>query len=466
MNKNNFKCKMKIFNSYCIGMVFVLLFISSCKKEDDRVKYPHSTPEMSNIEITPADNFIANDSIYISLKIDGNETPLSTLNIKLYDESDVIVEQSIRTKGNGVNIIKRGVFIPFLANKDKNRTAKLLLTAINVEGDEKTASFDVNIVRPEFLSSIFLHVGNKTIEMIQDVNNPDVYYTEISTEGLDTEFSGKISDEINLEQSKIIWGRGAEENVTEIIDIDGSSFLFNFKDWFIKRISFNVKTFKLDVDGYQKTITIKGIKLVADKGIYKADINFVEGEEVDVTGFNNIENAYNRDFFSFDKETGKLKFLRQSGTWEVYFYPDYNYIWVIRTNDVAPACFWLVGHGFISAPQWDETYNYGGWDLENISRLGYIVPIGNNKYQTTVYLSNTHEWGGFEIEIYSDREWGKDQGMLLQEGSLSGDIDGIGISESNGIKSLDGFVPGYYRLTFDTSEGVKYEKLDIKRLSD
>ena len=56
--------------------------------------------------------------------------------------------------------------------------------------------------------------------------------------------------------------------------------------------------------------------------------------------------------------------------------------------------------------------------------------------------------------------------MLLQEGSLSGDTDGIELSGSNGITSGDGFVPGYYRLTFDTSQGVGKETLHIERLSD
>ena len=69
-------------------------------------------------------------------------------------------------------------------------------------------------------------------------------------------------------------------------------------------------------------------------------------------------------------------------------------------------------------------------------------------------------------EIYSDLQWNKDKGMELQAGSLSGDTDGIEISASNGITSGDGFVPGYYRLTFDTSQGVGKETLHIERLSD
>jgi len=185
-----------------------------------------------------------------------------------------------------------------------------------------------------------------------------------------------------------------------------------------------------------------------------------------MSGFEDVEHAYNRDFFSYNPDNGKFTFLRKSGTWEIYYSSKFNYIWVARMSDTAPTCFWLVGHGFTCAPVWNEAYNSGGWNLEDISQLGYIVPIGEQKYQTTVYLSNTHEWESFEIEIYSDLQWNKDKGMELQAGSLSGDTDGIEISASNGITSGDGFVPGYYRLTFDTSQGVGKETLHIERLSD
>ncbi len=62
---------------------------------------------------------------------------------------------------------------------------------------------------------------------------------------------------------------------------------------------------------------------------------------------------------------------------------------------------------------------------------------------------------GIKIKVWS-----------CKAGSLSGDTDGIELSGSNGITSGDGFVPGYYRLTFDASQGVGKETLHIERLSD
>ncbi len=69
-----------------------------------------------------------------------------------------------------------------------------------------------------------------------------------------------------------------------------------------------------------------------------------------MSGFEDVEHAYNRDFFSYNPDNGKFTFLRKSGTWEIYYSSKYNYIWVARMGDTAPTCFWLVGHGFTCAP--------------------------------------------------------------------------------------------------------------------
>ena len=136
-------------------------------------------------------------------------------------------------------------------------------------------------------------------------------------------------------------------------------------------------------------LKIKETELIASEGFFRAQISFTQGEEFEMSGFEDVEHAYNRDFFSYNPDNGKFTFLRKSGTWEIYYSSKYNYIWVARMGDTAPTCFWLVGHGFTCAPVWNEAYNSGGWNLEDISQLGYIVPIGEQKYQTTVYLSNT-----------------------------------------------------------------------------
>lgn len=174
----------------------------------------------------------------------------------------------------------------------------------------------------------------------------------------------------------MIWGAAEKSNTAVLIEASGPSFAFDYRDWFVEQITFDVMTFKLGVVGFQKNLKIKETELIASEGLFRAQISFTQGEEFEMSGFEDVEHAYNRDFFSYNPDNGKFTFLRKSGTWEIYYSSKFNYIWVARMSDTAPTCFWLVGHGFTCAPVWNEAYNSGGWNLEDISQLGYIVPIG------------------------------------------------------------------------------------------
>ena len=460
---------MKHNNLFLWLLGLTVCWLASCSEEDGRVTYPYSCPEISELQFSTTDQTPAADSLYFSVKIHDPQTPLSTLEVKLMTGETLVSLQSIRTKGTDVSIVEKGIYIPFEAGLEENQEAKVILTAINVEGSEVTQTFDFHITRPQIPEVLYLHYNGEVVEMNRSEDNPYLYLTEVSDleEGYPMELSGKISTAASLDDAKLIWGAAEASNTAVLIEASGPSFAFDYRDWFVEQITFNVMTFELGVVGYQKNLKIKETELIASEGFFRAQISFTQGEEFEMSGFEDVEHAYNRDFFSYNPDNGKFTFLRKSGTWEIYYSSKYNYIWVARMGDTAPTCFWLIGHGFTCAPVWNEAYNSGGWNLEDISQLGYIVPIGEQKYQTTVYLSNTHEWESFEIEIYSGLEWdNKDQGMLLQEGSLSGDTDGIELSASNGITSGDGFVPGYYRLTFDVSQGVGKETLHIERLSD
>ncbi|HIY49643.1 MAG TPA: DUF5016 domain-containing protein [Candidatus Barnesiella excrementavium] len=455
---------MKITNHIFTLLCCASVLLTACEEGTGRVTYPYSCPEMSEVDLSFTDYVTANDSLYFSVDIKDEQTPLSTLEVSLTSGEEEIFAESVRTKGMAVSIQNYGIFIPFTANLEDNKEAKLTLTAINVEGSEVTQSFDFKIRRPELPETMYLHFEDQVIPMKRQADNPYLYATE--TGSYITQFTGKISTSQSLEDSELIWGYSETANYAALSSATGVGFTFDYQDWAIEQITFDALTFKVGAVGEYQVYTIGGVELEASSGYYQAAIQFTQGAEVEVTGFTDLANAYNRDFFDYNAETGKLTFLRESGTWEVYYSSKYNYMWIMRLDDVAPAAYWLVGHGFTSAPVWNDDYNTGGWVTDDISRLGYVVKIAENTYQATLYLNNTHEWESFEIEIYSDLEWNKTQGMELKEGSITGDATGFAISMSNGFTNTADFVPGYYRLTFDTSGGVGNEKMNVERLSD
>lgn len=447
---------------YILSTVCYALFLfTGCTDDERRVVYPYSSPEISNISYSMTNEANASDSIYFSLDIKDPQTPLSTLEIALVFGDKELYSGSIRTAGYTARIEDHGIYIPFYAGLEEGE-ATLSITAINVEGSEKKEVKTFTIKRPQLPETIYLHYEDNVVPMKRSDENPYEYVTESGN--YPETFSGKISTNTSLEDSELIWGYFETKNEVEIGSITGAEFSFDYTDWQIEKIKFNAFVFGLTIEGISKDLKLNGVSLSPVDSYYYASIQFERGKEVEAAGFENLEGAYNRDFFEYDATTGKLTFLRESGKWQVYYSFKHNYMWIARMDDIAPAAYWLVGHGFTSALVWSDDYNSGGWDLEDISRMAYAIKIDDNKYQATIYLNDTHEWDSFEVEIYSDREWGKDNGMLLQANSFLGNITGFHVSNSNGFTNTSDFVPGYFRLTFDTSAGVGSEKMHIERI--
>lgn len=457
----------KTIISESISAFLLMLAMASCTADDrDRVYYPFSVPEISEFSMEPETSVIANDSIYFSIKINDEKTPLSTLEVSFLSPH-AKYSKTVRTKGNSFSLAHQGIFIPFNIGLEDGEKGTLTVRTINVEGGESTAEKEITIRRPEIGKVLYFNTASgASIELHLSSVNPFEYISAYSF--YDSSIKGKIMDSPQYKTSHYVWGGGEKSNYATIItQEDEPDITFSYPEIVVTNIKFNALTFTMDASGISNTYVVNGRELKADGDYFSAEIDFKQGEKVTFMGFDGIENAYNRDFIHHDKTTGEYTFLRASGKWKVSYYKPFNYMWISRSSDVAPECFWMVGHGFTCSPVWNSFYeNTDGWNLEDIKQEAYVVKTGDHTYQCTVYLSNKHKWNSFEAEFYSDKAWGKDRGMVIHNSNISGDKTGIVESKSNGITSGADFVPGYYQLTFDTSAGVGKEKLSIKRISE
>ena len=226
----------------------------------------------------------------------------------------------------------------------------------------------------------------------------------------------------------------------------------------LSQFTFNTLTFEVGVVGEEVHVAVKGIELTPQAGgLLYSNISFTQGETLTITGIDDLENAYNRDFFIPDGN-GTFTFAREGGDYDVYYSPRYNYIWVARMDDVAPDCLWIIGHGFTCAPVWHPDFSsdaISGWATDYIYQLGYCVKVGEDLYQCSMYLNDQHSWGSFEFEVYSDLESNKTHGFGAP--SLTGFTKGITLSSAGdgmpGLTSTAGFQPGYYVITFNNATG-------------
>ncbi len=448
-------------NNYIIYiLLLVVLGLTSCDDDDKR----ESTPVIKDLSITSSTTLQMPDSITFSASVEDQVTPLSTLEVDILVNGESVAHKSIRTKGNTSELVGEKIGLPFLPNIPEG-TAKVLFTLINVDGFESTVEKDIIIERPILPDELYLTVGENIIALTKDADNPMLYKSD---EGeYNSVFSGLVSTSEDLESAEYIWAQGKEDNNALIGGQFSSSINISFPTWLVSRITFNVLTFSFSVEGTEVNLSVNGTEFEGTGSYFYSKVNFVKGAEFTIEGIDaaKIEAAYNRDFFSYDEASGKLIFTGETGTWDVYYSLKYNYFWVNKMTDVAPATYWIIGHGFSSASQWHSDFNAIGWDLTDPKQLAYMKPLAANKYQATIYLTDQHDWGGFDIQIFSELTW-EAKYVVFTSATLTGDSAGMVSSEdsSGDLVGSTGFVPGYYRLTMDISTGLDKASLNFERL--
>lgn len=434
-----------------------LILLPSCVKEE-------STKE-SSVEITVSslsESVNVPGELSFGLEIKGEGAELSTVEVSAaLADGTVLAHKSIRTPGTQ-STVEDAVEIPFLAGMAEGSQLVISFEAINIEGASVKAVRQIPIVRPELPDVLYMKVGDEVLSMTKSETDPNRYSTAVGEYASIASVS--IATAEDFSQAQIIWGKGEEINKAEVCafsDVTGVSV--SYPQIIVNAYTFNTVSFEIGVNGLELNVEIAGTTLASQDGLLYASIDFTESASFEIKGIDDAESAYNRDFFEA-KEDGTYTFLRTSGTYDVYYSPKYNYIYVAKMTAVAPECLWVIGHGFSSTPTWNDDFNTDGWVKDDITRMGYAVKVEESKYQCSMYLSNAHEWGSFEFEVYSDLNDGKDNGFAGK--TLSGFTKGVALSRAAdgkpGLTSGSGFQPGYYVITFDNATG----DINLNRKSD
>lgn len=463
--------------------LLALSMAAGCRQEF--VEQDYTVPEIMNLSCSAGSEVEAASDISWSADIHDDAVSIIRMNVQLICNDEIISSDSRQLQGKDYSFTDERFHVPFVSNFAEDSDAFLVFSVMNRTGQECRDTVEFTITRPEIPATLYLHYGDRTVEMTRSALNPYEYSTP------DSQFPGNltawISTSESLAESRLVWGYSAVSGVAGVLENgQGNGFVLNFGNANVSNIYFNTLTFAV-TSNILEGVYINGIKLDENAsldGAYASPVYFENGQKVTVNGIDNISQAYNRDFFSYDSSTGELTFLRETGSWDVIYSAKYNYIWVFRADDTAPDCIWLVGQGFTSASVWHDDYNSGGWGSDFL-RTGYAVKVSDNVYQATVYINNTHEWAGEDIGFTSDRN-GTPYAMVSNSSNITGDSDGFHISASNtrgictyeypnvdengvptsssgGVRDSD-FVPGYYRITIEISGGTAAAGVNLERL--
>lgn len=444
------------------AIAFLITSFVACEKKED-IK-PSSTPIIESLTVKTTGNIILNDSLYFDIKGNDPKRPLSTLEVTLTANEIVLDKKSIRTKGMTADLKNISLFVPFNPYIATGENLVLNFTLINVDGAETHQQKVLKAQRPELPDKLFLLLTDKTVITL-DKNTENPYLYESSTGNYPSSFSAKITSNQNLTDAKYIWNGSTDDNIATLGKEFGADVKFSYDNWIVKKIIFDTYSFNLDVQGLRLAIKVNNTLLrLSDEYLY-AQVPFKQGEEFTIEGLDNVAQAYNRDFFEYNPATGKYKFLAETGNWDVYYSPTYNYIWVNKTKDIAPQAYWILGQGFTSVPRWHNDFTDIGWSWTDIKQLSYMRRISPNQYQADVYLSNKPQWG-LDMKIYSSLNSDDYKQAIFSDDRFYGDKTGFQAAgrDKADVVSNDDFVEGYYRITLDISDGLDNAKLTFKKL--
>lgn len=434
-----------------------LPMLSSCKKDGGKEGKVESL-KIESLEITSGEAVSVPGKVTFTAKISDASVNLSTLEVSAaLENGTVLATASIRTPGKEAVIEDGEIAIPFAADMAEGGTIGITFEAINVDGASVKQSKLVSLHRPSLPETLYMTAGDAVYPMARDLENPLLYRTESAT-GFDNSLTAFISSAEEPAESDYIWVASDIPGKGRIGTVSDEGISVSFPSYVVENWAFDAGSFEITPIGRELHISVAGTPLSPAAGLLYASVTFTKDATVEVEGMDDVATAYNRDFFSY--EGGELRFLRESGTYDVYYSPKYNYIWVAKMTSVAPECYWVLGHGFTCATAWHRDYFKGGWSETDITRMGYAVKTAEDSWQCSMYISNEHEWESCEFEIYSDLDWGKGSGIELT--SLTGDTKGLVLSKGSGITSSAGFQPGYYVFTFHAST----KSAEIRRISD
>jgi len=397
-------------------------------------------------------------ALTFTMDVDGGGVDLSTLEVSAVLGDKEIASKSIRTTGQTAQVAE-SLDIPFTAGMAEGATVAVTFEAINIDGASTKQTKTVKIARPALPDVLYMAVGEDTYQMTRSAETPTLYTTE--KVGFESILTATIYSSEDKENAEFIWGASEAANQAALIAFGGEGVSVSYPDMIVENLTFDAVSFVVGAEGVRLSLAVNGVALTPANGLLTASVEFTEGQVVTITGVEDLESAYNRDFFEY--VDGSLVFKAPAGTYEVSYSPKYNYFWLADMAQVAPDCLWILGHGFTCAAEWHEDFSsdaVSGWAADYIYQLGYCVRTGETTYQCSMYLNNNHVWESFEFEIYSDLAWSKDNGLELE--TISGDTKGISISVSAGLTSAAGFQPGYYTITFDTAA----KNAELKRITE
>lgn len=448
-----------------LGLVAIVF--ASCQQEVLMVEYPASTPKIDSAKVTET-LITYGDSIHVKVVVSDDVAPLSTLLLSVVVNNDVVISETIRTKGNSASI-KRAYRVPFVPNRPNDADVKVYLTETNVSGITTDLIVSTTKAKRPVINELYLvpDFGQGTSVKLTLVNADSLIY-KVTGLGLKTSFSYKLATKLDkfkrIDWTGLVFGKvgtgiGLINSTGESVTVSDGTLVG------ISIFSFNALSFTTKVGGKLlepvKTLDITADlpaspeTLITNKDFRGGNIYFGENVEVTFTGITgSLANSISPDYFQVTGTT-TAKFLGKTGLYKAYYLTTANYLYIEPQPDALyPEVLWICGTGFGRPSTPYMTTASWNWN----SPLDYYPCrlMSPGVYQVTMYCKNTPStdtniYGGLDFKFFHKRGWWNDHETWVDTYTLTPPFLGPPAVGGN-VKVLSAsVVDGVYRFTLDTN---------------
>lgn len=386
----------------------------ACKDDRILVTYPESYPVFDMASVAEA-TITYGDSISLEVELSDEGTPLSTLEVLVVVNKEVIETETIRTKGNTASV-QRKYAVPFEANRPDLEPVKVYLSSINVDGYTTDTILSTTVARRPPIDELwFVPTTGNTYPMTL-VDAEKLIY---KSEGMD--FGNRVTFRMATRLDKfkrVDWSGlvfGMVGDGVGVIDQSGEPLTSDEPSLVgITEMTFDALAFTVEAGGkLLEPFTALDIQadlsplVMASKDFRGGNIYFGTGVEVTFTGLNDLSNNLAPDLFEVTGEHTAV-FVGPTAIYKAYYYVDGNYLYVEPLPEVIyPEAMWVCGTGFgrPSAPY--ETTSSWNWN----SPFDYApaVRMAEGIYQVTFFGRNRDDdgdgFGTLDFKFFFKRGW-------------------------------------------------------------
>jgi len=421
--------KIYLITALCaIGMI-------SCDDDDKTA----TIPSLMDIQLPSSAEF--SDSVTFSAAI-TDETPLSTLKVKLYYGEDEVSETTLRTKTNGTYTGK--IKAPYYQNVP-NGTATVTFTAQNIEFGLVEESADLPLSRPDYQHLVLVTEDDQEYTMDRVARYQYAYSGDLPQTFKAYIKSPDLTEaEIASGKNQMTWGSSSGT----VTDGTTASITFTNSVSGVYEVTFNTLTY--EASPFAEPITFAGeeMSVISDTQM-KVEKNLTQNQSIEVGGVNLSEQWIDPDYFELNDD-GTLKFLPATGKYRVTLDTSLKYFCVEHMNGDALSTFdgdgnaiWLIGWG--AGKPGPESNNIN-W---NTDRGLCMAKTGDKIYQVTTKLI-----AGFSLKFFYQKGWG---GEFQGANYASWQSDLVKLSDSGNFDPLETDPINYekeYVITLDLTNGA------------